>query len=116
MPRSRSLLLLQRLAEDVAGRRAQIRRAVLLDRRLLLGDLARLDREVGLLRAVEAGNHRVELLPDLEAVRSLLVAVAAEIRALDEAGRAVVARLHFETAVADLEHGHGDDFVLPEPA
>ena len=48
---------------------------------------------------------RVELLADLEALRTLLVAVAAKVGALDEAGRAIVADLHFEPAVADLEHG-----------
>src|SRR5690606_14364230 len=83
---------------------------------LLFGDLARLDREVGLLRAVEADHHRVDLLPDLEAVRTLLVAVAAEVRALDEAGRTIVAGLDLEPAVADLEHRDGDDVVLAQAA
>jgi hypothetical protein len=39
----------------------------------------------GLLRPVEADHQRVELLADLEALGALLVAVAAEIGALDEA-------------------------------
>src|SRR3546814_19641735 len=65
-----------------------------------------------LLRPVEARHHRVELLADLEAFRTLLVAVAAEIGALDEAGRAVLARLHFEARIADFEHGDGDDRAL----
>ena len=82
--------------------RARIRAAVLGDRLLLLGDLHRLDREVGLLRTVEADHHRVELLADLEALGALLVAVAAEIVALDEADRAVVADLHVEPGILDL--------------
>src|SRR3546814_10474406 len=85
---------LQRFAKDIAQRRARIGRTTLLHRLLLLGDLHRLDREGRLLRPVEARHHRVELLADLEAFRTLLVAVAAEIGALDEAGRAVLARLH----------------------
>src|SRR6476620_11763592 len=110
--RSSVLLRLQRGAEDVAQRGAGVRRAVLLDRLLLFGDLARLDREVGLFRTVEADDHRIELGADLEAVGALLVAVAAEVAALDEASRAVVADLHFQPAVAHFEHGDGDHVVL----
>ena len=80
--------------------RAAVGRTVLRHRLLLFGDLQRLDREVGLLRPVEADDLGVELLADLEALRTLLVAVAAEVGALDEAGRAVVADLDFEPAVA----------------
>jgi hypothetical protein len=69
----------------------------------------RLDREVRLLRTVETDDHRVELLADLEAVGTLLVAVAAKVAALDEAGGAVFAGLNFEAAVAHFEHGNGDD-------
>ena len=94
----------------------RIRRAVLRDRLLLFGDLQRLDREVRLLRAVEADDHRVELLADLEALRTLLVAVAAKVGALDEAGRAVVADLDLEPAVADFEHGDGDRLALLDAA
>src|SRR3546814_8344749 len=65
-----------------------------------------------LRRPVEARDLRVELLADVEAFRTLLVAVAAEIGALDEAGRAVLARLHFEARIADFEHGDGDDRAL----
>src|SRR5688500_9636085 len=52
----------------------------------------------------------------LEALGSLLVAVAAEVGALDDAGRAVVTDLHFQPAVADLEHGHGDRLALVDAA
>ena len=72
------------------------------DRLLLFGDLQRLDREVGLLRAIEADDQCIEFLADLEAFRALLVAVAAEIGALDEAGRAIVANLDLEPTVANL--------------
>src|SRR5688500_20155164 len=101
-----ALLLLQRLAEDVAEAGARIGRAVLGHRLLLLGDLQRLDREIRLLGAVEANHHRVELLADLEALGALLVAVTAEVRALDEAGRSVVADLDREPAGAPLEDGN----------
>src|SRR4051812_16380689 len=83
---SRSLVgvaLLEGLAEDVAERRTRIRRTILRDRLLLLGDLHRLDREGRLLGAVEAAHHRIELLADLEPLGTLLVAVAAEIATLD---------------------------------
>src|SRR5690606_34767685 len=111
-----ALLLLQRLAQDVAEARARIGRAILRHRLLLLGDLERLDREVGLLRAVEAGDHGVELLADLEALRPLLVTVATKVAALDEAGRAVVARLDVKPAVIDREHRHRDDIALADAA
>src|SRR5690242_17125096 len=92
-------LLLERSAQDVAERSAGVGRTVLRHLLLLLGDLHRLDREVRLLRTVEAGDHRVELLADLEALGALLVAVAAEIGALDEAHCAVVADLHVQARV-----------------
>src|SRR5690606_2640173 len=113
---TRRLLLLQRLAEDVAQRCTRIRRTVLLDGLLLFGDLTCLDREVRLLRTVEADDQRVDLLAHLEAVRTLLVAVAAEVGPLDEARRTVVAGLNFEAAIADFEHGYRDHVVLLQPA
>ena len=106
---------LQRLAEDVAQRCARIGRTVLLDGLLLFGELTGLDREVGLFRTVEPGNHGVELLADLEAVGALFVAVAAKVGALDEAGRAIVASLHFKAAIAHFEHGDGDDLAFLSP-
>src|SRR5687768_11570020 len=110
-PRS-AVLLLQGLAENVAQARAGVRRPILGDGLLLFGDLERLDREVRLLRAVETGHHGIELLTDLETLRTLLVAVAAEVGPLDEASRAVVADLHFEAAVAHFENGDGDRLAL----
>src|SRR5690606_15022004 len=64
-----------------------------------------------LLRAVESGDHRVELLAHLETVGTLFVAVAAEVGALDEAGRTVFAGLDFQAAVADFEDGYGNHFA-----
>src|SRR3954470_16549817 len=61
----------QGLAEDVAERRAAVGRAVLRDGLLFLGDLEGLDREVRLLRAIEPADHRIELLPHLEALWTL---------------------------------------------
>src|SRR5438046_366454 len=69
---------LQRFAKDIAQRRTRIRRAILRDGLLLLGDLHRLDREVRFLGAIEAADQCIELLPDLEALGTLLVAVAAK--------------------------------------
>src|SRR5690606_28789098 len=99
-------------AEDVAERRTRVRRTVLRDGFLLFGDLHRLDREVRLFRTVETDNHRVELLADLIAFGALFVAVAAKVGALDEAGGAIFAGLHFEAVVADFEDRDGDDVVL----
>src|SRR3546814_6411294 len=59
-----------------------------------------------------SGHHRVELLADVETLRLLLVAIARQVRAPDEAGRAIVADLHFKAAVADFQHRDGDDLVL----
>src|SRR3546814_5212531 len=52
------------------------------------------------------------MLSDVETLRLLLVAVAGEVGALDEAGCAIFADLHFQSAVANFEHRDGDDFVL----
>src|SRR3546814_18628792 len=103
---------MQSPTKDVTQRRARIRRALLRHGLLLLGDLHRLDRQSGLLRLVEAGHHRVELLADVETLRLLLVAIARQVRAPDEAGRAIVADLHFKAAVADFPPRDGDDLVL----
>src|SRR3546814_18340587 len=48
----------------------------------------------------------------VETLRLLLVAIARQVRAPDEAGRAIVADLHFKAAVADFQHRDGDDLVL----
>src|SRR5688572_4385281 len=110
------LRLLQRLAEDIAQRRARIRRSILRDRLLFLGDLQRFHREIRLLRAVEADHHRIELLADLEALGALLVAVAAKVGALDEAGRSAVADLDLEPSVAHFEDRNGDRLALGDAA
>ena len=81
---------LQRFAEDVAERRARIGRSVLRHSLLLFGDLHRLDREGRLLRTVDPGDLGIELLSDLEAFRTLFVAIAAKVGTLDEARRTIV--------------------------
>src|SRR5690606_33351098 len=68
--------------------------------------------EVRFAALVEADDHGVDLLADLEAVRTLFVAVAAEVRALDEGGGAVLADLHLDAAVADLDDRRGDRLAL----
>src|SRR5690606_1159807 len=110
------LARLQRLAKDVAERRTRIRGTILRNGLLLFRDLHRLDREVRLFRTIEASNHRVELLADLIAIGALFVAAAAEVGALDEAGRAIVACLHFKTVVTDFKDGDSDDVVLLQRA
>src|SRR5690349_13752711 len=91
-------LFLQRGAKDVAQRSAAVGRAVLRNCLLFLGDLKRLDREIRLLRPIETGDEGIELLTDLETLRTLLVAVAAEVGALDEASGAAFGDLDVETA------------------
>src|SRR5437868_11893830 len=109
-------LFFQCCAKDVAERRARVRAAVLRDRLLFLGDLHRLDREIGLLRAVKADHERIELLPDLEPLGTLLVAVAAEIGALDKTDRPVVADLNVEPGILDRANGDGQRVALLHPA
>src|SRR6185369_14131207 len=74
--------------------------------------LQRLDGEVRLLRAVEADHHRVELLADLEALRTLLVPIATKVAALDEARCAIVADLHIEARVLNGANGDRERFAL----
>src|SRR3954470_23846155 len=103
MPEPAELLLgaaLQRGTEDVAQRRAGIRRAVLCDRFLLLGDLQRLDRDLHLARLlVELDDARVDLFADREAFGALVVAVARQFRALDEGGEVGTRDLHLDAAL-----------------
>src|SRR5262245_15899406 len=78
---------LERSAENVAERRAGIGGAVLGDRLLFLRHFERLDRHLHLVGAtVELDDAGVDLLPDGEAFRPLLAAVARELGALDEGG------------------------------
>src|SRR6476646_10358109 len=78
-------------AKDVAERSAGIGRAVLGDGLFLLGDFQCLDRHRNFASlSVDLGHHSVELLPDAEALSSLLGAVAREIGAADAACQVVV--------------------------
>jgi tRNA-dihydrouridine synthase B len=83
---------------------------------LFLGDLHCLNREVRLLRAIEADHHSVELLTDLEALRALLVPVTAKVAALDESGHAIVANLDVEPGILDCPHDHGNRLALVDAA
>src|SRR5581483_2190447 len=58
------------------------------------------------------GNHGVELLADLEALRALLVAVAAKVAALDEAGRSILADLHVKACILDGPDRNGNRLAL----
>src|SRR5581483_3460553 len=58
------------------------------------------------------GNHGVELLADLEALRALLVAVAAKVAALDEAGRSILADLHVKACILDGTDRNGNRLAL----
>ena len=69
---------LDRRAEDVAERGPRVGRAVLFDRLLLLGDLARLDREPDPPRLrVDRNDTGIDVITLGEALRPLLGAVAA---------------------------------------
>src|SRR3954447_8048689 len=111
-----SSLLFQSCAQDITQRGPGVGRAVLRDRLLLLGDLHRLDREVGLLRPIEADYESIELLADLESLGALLVAIAAEVRALGEAGGTVVADLDIEPRILDRADRDGQHIALLDPA
>src|SRR3546814_16965146 len=99
--------LVQRRAKDVTQRRARIRRAILRHGLLLLGDLHRLDRQSGLLRLVEAGHHRVELLAAVDTPRLLLVAIARQVRPPDETGRPSLPELHSPAPASGFHHPAG---------
>src|SRR6185312_16775013 len=96
--------VLERGAQDVAQRRARIGRAVLRDGLLLFGDFQRLDRDLHLARLlVELDHPRIDLLAHRKAVGTLVVAVARELRALDEGGKVGAGDLHLDTALLHLE-------------
>src|SRR5207248_11599152 len=63
-----------------------------------------------------ADHQSVELLPHLEALGALLVAIAAEIGALGEAGHTVIADLDVEPGVLDGADRDGQHVALLDPA
>src|SRR5262249_17353194 len=80
-------LALERRAQKLSQGRAGTRRAILSDRFLLLGDFQRFDRNRHAARAaVEMGDASIDLFADGETVRTLLRAIARELRTLDEGG------------------------------
>ena len=83
---------------------------------LFFSQLERLDREVRLFRAVETGDHRIKLLTNLKAIRTLLVTVTAQVGALDEASCAIFACLYFKSAIAHFKNGHGGGATLLQAA
>src|SRR5690349_17272307 len=94
---------LERMAKDVAECGAGIRRAVLGNRLFLLGHFKRLDRELHLGgAAVEQDDPGIDLLADLEAIGTLVVAVAGELRTLDEGGQIAADDLHVDAGLLDL--------------
>src|ERR1700679_2910501 len=106
--------LLEGGAQDVAEAGAGVRRAVLGDGILFLGDFARLDRERDLAAGlVDAGDHRVELVADAEALGTLVVAVARQVGAADE-GLHAVGQRRLDAAVVHFRHRDGDDATLLE--
>src|SRR5689334_22968419 len=106
-------LALERVAEDVAERGAGIRGAILGNRLLLLSHFKCLDRELHLGgAAVEQNDPGIDLLADLEAVGTLVIAVAGELRALDEGGQIAADDLHVDAGLLDLGDFGGDDVAL----
>src|SRR5690625_4977921 len=102
-----ALALFQRRAQDVAKRCAGIGGAILLDGFLLLGDLQGLDREPeATLRPVDLSDARIDPVTDREPIRTLVLTVAAEIRAADEGLHPLV--LDLDPAILDLGDGDRD--------
>src|SRR5205085_2530053 len=105
------------MAEDVAERGAGIGGTVLSDCLFLLGHFERLDRELHLGgAAVKQDDAGIDLLADLEPVGTLVVAVAGELRALDEGGEFAADNLHVDAGLLDLGDLGGDDVALLEVA
>jgi hypothetical protein len=101
-------------AQDVAEARAGVGRAILRDRLLLLGDLARLDRQAQApLLLVDVGDQGVHLVADREPLGPLLAPVAAEVRLADEAAQ-VLADRDLDPAVGDRRHRAGDHRALAQ--
>src|SRR5690349_24863707 len=79
--------LVEGRAEDIAQAGARVGRAVFGHRLLVLLDLAGLDRQGQLAGlGIDLEDLGVDLLSDREAVRTLLRALARQVRLLDEAG------------------------------
>ncbi len=113
--RPRVLTLLDRRLEDVAERGARVGGAVLRHRLLLLGDLQRLDGDGDAARGlVDAGDGGIDLVADVEALGSLLGAVAREVRALDEGRQLAVADLDLEPVLLDRDDRAGHRVALLE--
>src|SRR5688572_371414 len=110
-----AVLLLQRGTKDIAERRTGIGRAVLGDRFLLLRDLECLDRDIHAAAfLVDLGDTRIDFLADGKAFGTLLAAIAAEIRALDEGFDAAVDQPHLDAAFLDIDHFARDDRILAQ--
>src|SRR5262249_13775319 len=108
---------LERGSENIAERRAGIGRSILGDRFFLLGDLQRLDRHRDLAgAAIELRHAGVDLLADSEAFRTLLGAVAGELRALDERSEIGADDLYVDSGFLHLGDLAGDDRTLLEVA
>jgi hypothetical protein len=118
-PRRRSLVLVglvafvlvallglaERRAEDVTERGAGVGRAVLGHRRLLVGDLQRLDRHRDLAAGlVDLGDLGIDLLADGEALRTLVGAFPGQVAAADEGGGLGPGNLDLDAVV--LHRGH----------
>src|SRR5262245_18199092 len=99
----------QNIAQGCTG----VRRAILRDRRLLLGDLQRLDRHLDLEGALLDLDHLgIDLLADGKTLGPLLGAVAGEIAAADEGADVGTSDLHLDAVVLDLDHLAGDGVAL----
>src|SRR5690606_33839674 len=113
--RVRSLLfaILEGSAQDVAQRCPGVRGAKLRHGLLLLGDLERLDGEGNALRLlVELGDAGIDLVALREALRTLVVAVAAQVGAADECRHLAVGELDLDATIVDLGDRTGHDRAL----
>ena len=103
-------LALERGAQNIAERRARIRRSVLRDRLLLLGDFERLDGDGDLLRAaIELDYAGIDFLANREAIRTLLRTIARQFRTLDKGRKFGADDLHVDPAFLYLGHLAGHD-------
>src|SRR3984957_15194425 len=106
-------LTLERGAQNIAERCTRIRRAVLRDRLLLLGDFQRLDGDRDTMRAaIELGDPGVDLLANRKAIRTLFGTVAGEFRTLDEGRKLGADDLHVDAAFLHVGHLASDDDTL----
>src|SRR5690554_1572779 len=109
--------ILEGSAQDVAQRCARSGRTVIGNSFFFFGDFERLDRELDALGlAIILGDAGVNLFALAETLRTLIVAIAAEVGTADEGSHFAVGETDFDAAIVDLGDGTGDDRTLADAA